>query len=460
MAYLQRIALILLLTLPAFLPKTVLADYPKTNPEFLLNSLSTYHATYTEACSEFLLHYQTLYPSHNYVQTTCNDVQVNLQGYEAGWGNKYPSSAIIKYGTCGTVKSQWDNGICTGEPPSPTCTPPLIYDSGSNTCKDPCDPKKWKPVSYFTVGQTWVSACYEGCQVEGQSGDCGFNAAGIEGCFYDGRFTGVSCTGDEAGTGVTPPDPGDTPEYDCVKQGKSWGTVNGVTVCVAAGTPGSSPTTSTTPKTSSSTTTSSTDSAGATSTSSSTGNGSKISTFNGDGTVTTSESKTTTNSDGTAKTTQETKTQPVADFCKDNPNVEQCKAAAKCTYTSSCADGIVEDTCEGDAAACAIAQHTADLNCKFGHVDPELRGIFDALANADVKDNPADSSNRITINVPESLDDSTPFGAACPDDMYFTFFGRDIKLPISQWCPYLAWVGNVFLALAYLYGARALIGSL
>jgi hypothetical protein len=168
--------------------------------------------------------------------------------------------------------------------------------------------------------------------------------------------------------------------------------------------------------------------------------------------------ETTVNPDGSTTTTTQTKGQ----YCAEKPNAEVCNGegtGSKNSYGGVCnPDGTVQITCDGDAIQCAIAKESAELNCLHKPTS-ELTDAFNAAKNP-LSDNPALMANRTVVNVPDALDDSTPFGASCPDDMFFTIAGHQITLPISTWCPYLAWVGNVFLALAYLYGARSLVGSL
>lgn len=462
MDIIQRIAILLLLAIPALMPNTAKADYPSTPIWKTDTGTVFYGSTAHEALDKYVTRFSTCSGNTQYISGVIQKLETT---YRVNWllcsNNSQYNTAYIdasKLDDCGAGRYESPyNGTCTGSPPPPTCTPPLVLNTVKNTCEDPCSSKTGQPESYFSNTPGAGDSCVGGCTVQMDSGDCGKNTAGQTGCFYEGSYTGSSCSGTESGTGSTPQPQGDSPEYDCIKQGKQWGTVNGTVVCVGAGTPGASPTTSYSPGTSSSSTTTSSNSSGST-TSSTQSTGSSSSTFNSDGTVTTTKTGSTTGSDGTQSTTQTSTTQPVADFCRDNPNVEQCKAADKGTFSGSCADGVAQVQCEGDAIACAIARQSAEANCKFFKDDADLTNKYNEAKNDNGSNSPAHSSKVQTVNVPTSLDASSPYAGQCNQDVTISVAGSTVTIPFSAWCDVLNALGYLFLACAYI-SAAIILGS-
>lgn len=455
MDFIQRIALLFLFSIPAFLPNTAHADYSATIifwKLFPAHEQTSKFSTSQLACS----HDISLHPASDAPYTLQNNGDGNCV-----FTDKYGQSrnhTPAKYKTCNGVDYAWaaapGNGLCAGTY-TPSCTAPLVLDTATNTCVDPCAPKANQPESYFSNTAGGGDSCVGGCVVRMDSGDCGSNTAGQTGCFYDGHYTGTSCTGSESGQSSTEEEAPNSPEYDCVKQGKSWGTVNGTVVCVAAGTSGSSPTTNYAPSTSTSSSNSTT-SNGSTTTTSSDSSGTKQTTFNDDGTVTTTESTNTTNSDGTQSTNQTEHTEPVADFCRDNPNVQQCKAADKGSFGGSCDAGF---TCDGDAAQCAIAREIHTRNCEIFKEDADMTNKFNEAKNDNGSTNPAATANIQTVNIPTTLDATSPYAGQCNQDVTVSIAGSSVTIPFSAWCDVLNALGYLFLACAYISAAIILGGA-
>jgi hypothetical protein len=454
MAYFQRIALFLLFCVPMFISGTAHADYPKTLQHYLLNGWGYTNISNQEVCTYFVNAKKSAYPSEGITQSTCNEAQVVASGWSGG-PTSY-SNAISKYGTCSGVSSLWGDGICTGSctapytmqngvcAPPPTCTPPLVLDSATNTCKDPCEPKAGQQESYFSAVASGGDSCVGGCTVAMSGGECGQNATGQTGCFYQGTYTGASCDGSESGTGnAADYDAPDTPEYDCIKSGQSWGTVNGQVVCVGKGTSGSSPTKSYS-------------------------EGTKTTTKNADGTETTTQdppkvvstntgadgntkiTETTTNSDGTITT----KEADVKTYCEANPDAAVCKEADKGSFTGDCSSGFM---CNGDAAQCALAREVHQRNCEFFKPDAEMSDAFTGMKSTEQT-----ASNLIpreTINIVNSLDASSSIGATCPPDKVVQVMNQTVTFPISQLCGTLEALGYIFLALSYIAAARIIGGA-
>lgn len=463
MATFQRLILLFVFVLPAFLPGTALADYAKTYTRHRLHFNNQYYSDKQSACTAFVNAKRASYPGENIQQTSCSDTTVQAQGWSAGY--QYYSSGITKYGSCNGVESEWGNGICTG-----SCVAPQTLQS-DGTCAvpppPPCTEGKVVFDDYTEVNKSNAVGCLNGCEYyvpySEPELDCDFASGGVGTCKYlyhtVFKESGIECSGNDALPPPVDPSPPTCEACKCMEKGGAWGTVNGINTCVPQGSPGAPPvTTPIPPQVKTETpppTAENPNPTPVTTTTNSNVNVTITSNANGDPVITTE----TTNADGSKTTTSATKGQ----YCAANPNAELCGGdgvGKNNSYNGACnPDGTVNVQCDGDAIQCAIAKQSAELNCSLQPKQEEV-DAYTAAKNFQLTDLPSDPTKRTVINVPETLDATTPFGAACPEDMYFTLNGHQFTLPISTWCPYLAWLGNVFLALAYLYGARALIGSL
>jgi len=263
-----------------------------------------------------------------------------------------------------------------------------------------------------------------------------------------GSGTGVNCS---APTNNSAP----TPEANCMSQGKSYISVGGVTSCVSAGSQGSQPVT--TKNNSSSSSNSSTKDANGNPTGSSSSNSTSNSsaTFNGDGTVVVVTTTEKTNEDGTKETKTETKTVSQTSYCAENPTAAQCKAATDSDISGAC-DAVA---CKGDAIQCAMAKEQARRNCEWFKENATAKALGEAMTNGtDTTPNPADSSNRETVNVQSSLDSSSPISASCFTDLTVTLLGQSATLPLSDWCPFFEALGYIFLVLSYMAALRIVAG--
>jgi hypothetical protein len=272
-------------------------------------------------------------------------------------------------------------------------------------------------------------------------GDCGRNTLGEQMCFFNGTYTGSSCSGSEASQGTSPQAGGDTPEYDCIKQGKSYGTVNGVVVCVAAGTSGSAPTTSYEPASSTSSSSTSTDSTGATSTSSSDSTGTKVVSFNSDGTVTEQTTNSTMNSDGTSTQTAQEKTQTKEDYCALNPASTNCKQQTQCEENPE--GPTCKHFCEKfpDSVACINAEDY------IGNVSNEVGDGWALLVEK--------------APVPESLTKvEFPSNAGCPAPESMSLFGQSITLSYNWLCDYASSFKPLVILFSMLSALYIVMGSI
>lgn len=429
MAYLQRIALILFFSIPAFLPNTSFAlnyyDWYTTNT---INSKS---ATAEEACNKEVA-------KQNIGWAPAAPYSYNSVYQQSGWWCKMNASAPAGSGT---------TSVAIYFSTAPDCTGGQVWNATTHTCGDPPPPPctKDEPQSYSSPTATGSNQCVNGCVVALDGGRCGHNAAGAQMCFYDGHKTGDTCTTSTATGGTSTNDPA----YDCAKQGKSWGTVNGTTVCVKAGTTGSPPVKSV----SAGKTTTNTAADG---TQTTTQEPPKVTTMSGaptgsaDGTPP-KVTEETQNADGTKSTTEESRDK----FCETNPNHPICKETDKGSFGGSCAAGF---TCDGDAATCAIARETHTRNCEFFKEDAPLNDEFTTLKNG-ISNNPADVANRTTVNIETSLDATTSLTASCPVDRTFTIMNQPVTIPISNLCDTLEMLGYIFLTVSYIAAARIIGGA-
>lgn len=472
MAYFQRIALVLFLALPMFLPNLAKANQ---TPPVVFSSGGTTYGSMTEMCTAAaagaaaisgktslgydFCNYNAVYQGNTQRKVVANykyqsGANVAVSGlFDAGWGNQgCPSGSTYVSGSVPDV-------VCTSPP-------------------NPCEAKtgQYGP-TILNISKT-STLCHDGClankiEYGDYVPDCRWIAAEKRlNCSYakyaNSVYTGATCSPSDGTTPPSPPaaePPPPVPEPDCSQckcgeSGGSWGQVNGIDTCVPQGSSGSAPVEITPPPTTTTTTPAPTSSnPNPTPTTTTTQPPVIVVTPSPSGSGEPNVTETSTSPDGSTVS----KTQTKGQYCAENPNAQLCNGdgtGSKNSFNGNCKpDGTAEVVCDGDAIQCAIAKQSAEINCKFQPDQLSIDAFNVAKLEGD-SHSPANVANRTVIDIPTALDDSTPFSATCPEDMFFTLAGHQIRLPISNWCPYLAWVGNVFLALAYLYGARALIGSL
>lgn len=330
----------------------------------------------------------------------------------------------------------------------PVCTPPSTLNNLTGLCEtpNPCLSKENQTVSFASTTAS-STGCVGGCKVYVAEGTCGHNNAGQQGCFYVGTFGGEQCT-------VAPnTEPQNSPEYDCIKQGKSYGTVNGTVSCVAKGSPGSAPvtTTETKKKTENSP------------------DGTKETTKeikrNADGTVTTIT--TIVNNNGSPTTTE--KTEPQSSFCEDNPNSKICKDDEKSSFTGSCEVGF---SCDGDAIQCAIAKKQHSIKCEYDNDIKDikllsatqkgeklLKGDFDLDVQSFI-DGTGDSKRTVNLSTQIKESGNAHFSGDGIQDLTFTVMSKTITLPLSNYNKYLEYMGSILLALSYFAAFRIVMGSI
>ncbi|UOF80596.1 neisseria meningitidis tspb protein [Inoviridae sp.] len=336
------------------------------------------------------------------------------------------------------------------------CPAGTTLNTTTNQCVDNCMQFKDQKVAFQTRGSAnlpdgGLSVCMDNsCEaiVLSAEGAC----LSISGCYgnVDAKYSGKSCNSSSSPVGAftnpnnQQPAPTNSPEADCIKQGKSFGTVNGQVVCVASGTPGSPAIKST------ATSTTTTTNTGTNGTQTSSGS-SQTQTVTQDGQIVKTETKTT-NPDGTITT--ESKEQPFDKFCEQNPNNKLCKMESESKFSGSCAATF---SCEGDAVQCAIALKQHQMYCEAIEDNP-VRDDFTNEVAANAGKGLSDWIPQSIVNIPTDLTGQKLLPNACLADMVFPIVGHSITLPLSKLCPALEFCGTVVKLFSYLFSAIIIFG--
>lgn len=269
--------------------------------------------------------------------------------------------------------------------------------------------------------------CIESCQASTDNLE-GMGSGSTWYGFGNPKFTGASCdrtsTSEKEEAEKIPPT---TPEYDCVKAGKGYGTFNGTVICTEALKQQENQTsTKTETKTDGSKTETKTDSQvkcdGTTCTTTTT-------------TTTTEFSSTGSQTSQSQSSTSDSKPDPAAgsgtgvkgsgDFCAENPASSMCQ---KGTFGGDC--GSVP-SCSGDAVQCATAKAVFETKCALVPAKDILENGAVALTGGD--DATKDALKRTDVDV--TLGDSSGSGGGgCPGDRSFSVGGQNISIPFSQLC--------------------------
>jgi len=244
-------------------------------------------------------------------------------------------------------------------------------------------------------------------------------------------------------------------ESDCVGE---KGTVNGVDTCVNYDTNENVVESIKKDSTTTASTTQPTASAPAVASSGATSSTSTTSCTNGScNTTTVTES---TNPDGSTGTQTTEKTEPIADFCKDNPESPVCKESDG-SFSGSCADSAPE--CEGDAVMCAVATATFQTNCALKMPeDTDEQSAYDAgkSATGDQTKELPDSPDPIDVG-PGAFDQSDMIGGGSSGmtDLAITVHGQSITLPFSDINVWLGRLGSLLQAVTFLICAYIVTGN-
>lgn len=402
------------------------ADYPA--PFLYTASFNVYVGTgptALSACNSIADDYTSKNESFDAVYFSHTETQCNIYYRSTSDGSNAGNRSweIVRTQNCANGVPQsgsYPNLMCSG---SPVCTPPQVLNNEGDSCQNPpacqdpyipdpttggcknpqCQSKKGLRTSgQINFGQNTSPTgmiddhCMESCAVAADGANCGFNNDKTNyACIFEGAYTGASCTG----APVQPPQ--DDPAIDCIKQGKSYGKVNGATVCVKKGTSGSEPTKSLDKSDKKET--------------NATGTKDTKTERENDGN-TTKETTTTKNEDGTETT--ETKEQDTKSFCEQNPNVAFCKEETEAK--TECDTNPTGPTCvhfcdkNPDSMVCMKAE--------------DYIGKLTSSADDDIKEGTAPTSSFSVINMPSNN--------SCPAPKVFSLGGHSVSISYQWICDY------------------------
>lgn len=134
-------------------------------------------------------------------------------------------------------------------------------------------------------------------------------------------------------------------------------------------------------------------------------------------------------------------------FCEENPNSPQCKESS---FGGSCQANF---TCDGDAIQCSIAREQHIRNCKLFDDPSDESRLYDAERAKDPNRNVTDGlpGNESLAFGSDRFDSTALLGAgSCVSDLSIDVLGKTVSLPVSQVCPYVAWLRTILLALGAL----------
>jgi hypothetical protein len=446
MFLIQRLALLFLFALPSFLPNTAYAiDDPADVTGWLYSGGTTLFPSALEACTGKLVElgltqytaklnttatqtsYSCLY-THNNASFTTVSVQASC-----------PSNAT-KITLSGVYYCRYAD-----------CVAPQVFNTVTNACAAPClSPNTTNP----TTGVCEPPPCEAGCTgVCGSSyklnvtnlpsttciNNCNYNTGdGIAGStggwlFIVGRNLGTSCTPPTPLPDTAPPS---CPECDCIKSGKSYGTVNGTVVCTTLGSTGSAPAVIKTSSTSTSSG-STTSSTGEPTTSSTETQQDTIRIYNGDGTVSSSTQASTSNSDGSTSTTTGTKTQSTDDFCSENPTSEACKQQSQC-----------EENPNTPACKHFCEEYPNSVTCA------DFNTFWEEAASLPADGGIITQSKDLTFDTVDIQGNNS-----CPVPVNLSFGGHSISVSYNWLCEYAESFRPVVIAFAYLAAIAIFFGA-
>lgn len=278
--------------------------------------------------------------------------------------------------------------------------------------------------------------CVSGCVANAnETKDFGVMAGNQWSIAANPKFTGQSCESAGITEGNNSRVQKNTPQYDCLKSGKGFGTVNGAVVCVDSNVKeGSASNKVTTPNADGTKTV-----VEKNSTISCTGAGSCVTTttttttvVNSSGqtvgvpttTTTTSESSPGSGSSSPAKSSS---------FCAENPSSPLCKSGS---FSGSC---IGQPVCDGDPVQCAVAVATWKTDCKT--LDPGT---------------PTDDQAPIPEKKLENAFSYTDIGGAsssCPAPQNIVVAGRSISIEYTALCQFASGIRSIVILLAWIAAA-------
>lgn len=328
------------------------------------------------------------------------------------------------------------------KPITPTCQSGQVLNPTTNTCQSACNTGSSQFTGSFAT-LSGGSACIGGCGFNTNMSVCGG---------YGGNNTcvGTVTTGTGSFCGTTEnanlPDPCSSPSaYCCLKQGKSFGTVNGVATCT-----GPTPTNPVTTTTNSTSTKTGPSGSTTTTTTSTTDSGTGVTKSTTSSTTSGGSNSDGTGSGSTTTESTETKTEDKATFCEENPESTICKDSE---FTGACSSAF---SCKGDAVQCAIAQDLHKRHCTMFDSKTALSDLGTASANgvAITDESPLSSGNRINIDLGGKLDMSRGLSGTCIPSQTIDVMGKSIKLDTTEFCKWADAFGYLVVAISLIGGVK------
>lgn len=281
----------------------------------------------------------------------------------------------------------------------------------------------------------------------------------------DTTTTGASCVPTEHDPGGGAPSEADGEGADdameCIRKGMTYGSVDGVPMCLPRGTPGGAETEQT------GSSTQETDVDGSVTRKDTT----TTTVTNIDGSITITTITVTTTGVGTSNEETSTEVDVVtgtpSQICSAQPTLPVCTSGGgggqgegdgegeggEGSWGGTCAAGF---TCDGDPVQCAIAREQHVRACQlFEEENDESLVYADARAGNDPGDAALDPANAETVDVAGSVDADGFLVGACVDDLNVPLWGgQSLTIPFSHLCPYLEIMGAIVLAFSLLAAAR------
>jgi hypothetical protein len=411
-----------------------IADQPpiKTYSNGLHNNLTSAESAGSDFASSYSDSYST-YAFTGITNLTSYNFKMNFHVTINSNGQSYNSD---QYGSITTTCPAGETVVsldvnqqitaCSGSD-QPECPAPKVINTLTNACQNKClggdMGVMYFPMPTGTTAQNLnlkgnSHMCNDGCEVVmSQTSSTPFQlqtrANGSSAVAAPAEETGSFCQNGQytEGAPLTMPETQDktpltTTAADCVKKGKSFGTINGVTACYSKPT-----TTSTQPVTN--TTDNTTKSDGTTE------EKSQVSSMGSDGNVTTTTTTKSTASDGTQSTKTEEKKQDQNTFCKDNPTSPMCKEQK---------DPCIEND---DRAGC------------------KLVGDVPSSDAVGTKETPVLSFTEIAL----------PSNNSCPATTTLTLGGQPIPISYDWICTYASMFKPLVIAFAFFGAALIIIGQ-
>ena len=137
-------------------------------------------------------------------------------------------------------------------------------------------------------------------------------------------------------------------------------------------------------------------------------------------------------------------------FCQDNPTSPMCATKAYTAATCGAAP-----SCSGDAIECAIAQSAFETKCALQGSSTSEAALYDSskvLTGSQTGSLPGNETVNITSG---SFSQSNVLGGSGGvADLVVSVQGRSLTLPFSNLNQYLAYLGNILMAVAFLLALR------